>query len=186
MITPVRHQQFGHSWGTANVAKLPQTGWKIEHSDREGRAIRFHHSAYICCGQTMRVNSPKPIRLTAVTIAITAISLFAATALMQPAPPSITSLIPSSGSVGTRIIITGSGFSLTGNTVHFGFGGGVNIPATENGTRIVYTIPNAVGPHDLNPKIMVPSQIVSPSLYQIFIVNAQMQSSNDVSFTVTQ
>src|SRR5207237_7758187 len=36
------------------------------------------------------------------------------------------------------------------NTVHFGSGGIVNVPAANNGTIIAYTIPNAVGPHDLN------------------------------------
>jgi hypothetical protein len=83
------------------------------------------------------------------------------------------------------VTIRGSGFSATGNTDHFGSGGSVNVPAANNGTIIAYTIPNAAGPHDLNPRIMAPSRIVSPGIYEIFVVNAQMQKSNIVSFTVT-
>jgi hypothetical protein len=79
----------------------------------------------------------------------------------------------------------GSGFSPTGNTVHFDSGGSVDVPAAEDGTRIVYTIPHAVGPHDLNPRIMVPSRIVSPGVYEIFVENRQMQKSNTVPFTLS-
>lgn len=133
----------------------------------------------------MRFNSPISIRRIAVTTTVAVTSLFTATAWAQMTIPSITSVIPSAGTVGTRVTLAGSGFSPTGNTVHFGSGGTANVPAADNGTRIIYSIPNAVGPNDLNPNIKAPLRIVSPGVYQMFTVNAQMQKSNLVSFTVT-
>ena len=110
--------------------------------------------------------------------------LFAATALAQQVSPTITSLVPNSGPVGTQVAITGTGFSPIGNAVHFGSGGRVNIPSRNNGTRISYIIPTAVGPSDFNPQIKAPSQIVSPGVYQLSVVNGQGQKSNISSFTV--
>jgi len=72
---------------------------------------------------------------------------------------SITSLVPNLGPVGTQITIIGTGFSPAGNTVHFGNGGRPGVPSTSNGARITYTIPNAVGPHDLNAETLIASKI---------------------------
>jgi IPT/TIG domain len=133
----------------------------------------------------MLVNAPKIMLRMAAAVMIGSMSLFAATALTQAATTSITSLTPSSGPVGARVTIAGSGFSPTGNIVRFGSGGSVNVPSANYGTIIVYIVPTAVGPHDLNPQIMAPSQIVAPGDYQVFVVNAQMQQSNVLSFRVT-
>jgi hypothetical protein len=134
----------------------------------------------------MFVNAPKVIRRIATAAVVGGISMLAVTALTGAATVSITSLTPSSGPVGTRVTITGSGFSPTGNIIHFGSGGSVDVPSTNNGTIIVYTIPAAAGPHDMNPRIMASSQIIAPGDYQVFVVNAQIKQSNAVSFRVTR
>jgi IPT/TIG domain len=112
--------------------------------------------------------------------------VFAATALAQQSVPSISSLVPNSGPVGARITITGESFSPTGNTVHFGNGGKHDVPSANGGTAIIYTIPSAIGPSDLNPGIKAPLKLVSPGSYAIAVSNTQGQISNTAQFTVTQ
>lgn len=57
-----------------------------------------------------------------------------------PSVPTVTSLSPSSGLVGTKVVISGSGFTSTGNIIHFGSGvisaSGIN--RESDGTLIFY------------------------------------------------
>lgn len=104
--------------------------------------------------------------------------------------PAVTSLEPSSGPVGTIITIRGSGFSPTGNTIHFDRGGKINLPSTNNGTVIQYQIPSGVSICDLvDPASQVlckgPTLIIVPGTYQMSVTNAQGRDSNTLPFTVT-
>ena|SRR2546428_4445377 len=134
----------------------------------------------------MLVNSPSTVRGTIGMVMMASTCLFAATVLAQTAAPSITSLSPNSGPVGTRVTITGAGFSVTGNAVHFGNGGKINLPSTSSGTIIVYTVPVASGPCEPPKMCAVASQPVVPGIYPIAVRNAQGTNSNMVPFTVTR
>jgi hypothetical protein len=131
-----------------------------------------------------------------VAAALISASLLAAAAaqsqtagLAQIATVSIYSLVPSSGPIGTAVTITGSGFSPTGNAIRFGIGGTIDVPSHQNGTVVDFTIPEYIGPCSLIAykliRCMAPAMVVRPGIYQISVVNAQQQSSNEVSFTVT-
>jgi peptidoglycan hydrolase-like protein with peptidoglycan-binding domain len=61
-------------------------------------------------------------------------------------PIKITSLSPVQGPIGTIVEITGSGFASTSNFVHFGGGIITNVPSTNNGTKISFTVPQGL-PH---------------------------------------
>jgi hypothetical protein len=172
---------------SSGVRLTPSDAW-LEAGDRreiasnrtENRAIGLHNSG-TSVGASGNLAMPR-----IVTGMIALAGVFAATALAQQLAPSIRSLVPNSGPVGTRITITGKSFGPTGNTVHFGNGGKRDVPSTNAGTTIIYTIPSAVGPSDLNPGIKAPLQIVSPGAYPIAVGNMQGQISNTAQFTVTQ
>lgn len=96
----------------------------------------------------------------------------------------LSSLAPSRGPVGTKIVLRGSGFAES-NTVHFGPGGTANLASSENGTQIVYVIPRGVGPCDLlGPTCKAPVRSVEPGSYPVFITNARGRS-NSLVFEVT-
>ena len=64
------------------------------------------------------------------------------------------------------------------------------MPSHQDGTALDFTIPEYIGPCSLmvnssTTRCMAPAMAVRPGIYQIFIVNAQHQSSNVLSFTVT-
>lgn len=105
----------------------------------------------------------------------------------QSAIPIISSINPSSGSIGTRVTITGSGFSSTGNAIKFdrGFiGEGYNF--SSNGTTITFTLPDQLVPCSPaeNPCVRGSFVGVYPGTYQISVQNANGMS-NTVTFTVT-
>jgi IPT/TIG domain len=91
-------------------------------------------------------------------------------------PPTITSLSPSSGPVGTQLTITGTGFTpndnnqlwcMTGCSYSPGAVPGL-ISASSNSTSLTYTIPTSpVG------------------IYTIAVVNGQGNTTNSETFTVT-
>jgi IPT/TIG domain-containing protein len=175
------------SWHGPLVLRFtPSDAW-LEAGDRreiasnrtENRAIGLHNSG-TSVGKSGNLAMPR------IVTGIIAAGVFAATALAQQLAPSIRSLVPNSGPIGTRIMITGKSFGPTGNTVHFGNGGKRDVPSTNAGTTIIYTIPSAVGPSDLNPGIKAPLQIVSPGAYPIAVSNMQGQIGNAAQFTVTQ
>lgn len=101
--------------------------------------------------------------------------------------PYLSSISPSLARVGTQVILYGSGFTPTGNAVHFGNGGMMNL-SSVNGTRIYYTIPSYVSPCDLTSSYgqycATPLQQVSLGRYPVYVSNTYGQSST-VYFTVT-
>lgn len=98
--------------------------------------------------------------------------------------PTITSVSPSSARVGTQVVIYGSGFTPTGNTVRFGNGGMQNVTA-QNGTMILYTIPYATSPCDVLGGYMcaASAQLITPGTYPLFVTNGN-GTSGTVYFTV--
>lgn len=100
--------------------------------------------------------------------------------------PTLTGLSPVFGRVGTLISIQGSGFTPSGNTVHFGVGGALSLASANNGTIIYFTIPSVVSPCDLlGPGCAAPSSFVTPGTYSVFVTNGFGQTSV-MNFTVTQ
>jgi len=95
--------------------------------------------------------------------------------------PAITALSPNSGPAGTAVIIMGTNFTSTGNTVYFGSTAIPNINLTENKT---------LGGWVLN--FTVPST-ATPGTYQVYVKNGTGTNSNgktgatsnSVTFTVT-
>ncbi len=82
-------------------------------------------------------------------------------------------LTPTSGRVGTQVLLQGSGFSALDNTVHFGQGGTQHVPS-QNGTTIYYTIPYAVSPCDLaGYGCAAPTTLVVPNSYPLSVTNSQ-------------
>ena len=103
---------------------------------------------------------------------------------------SLASVSPSSGRVGTGVILYGTGFTAYDNTIYFGIGGMRNLQSFNNGTMIYYTIPSYVSPCDLvSPSntclATAYTQPIAPGTYQIRVSNAN-GSSQYLNFTVTQ
>lgn len=97
----------------------------------------------------------------------------------------LNSISPTSGRVGTQIMLTGSGF--TGdNTIRFGSGGVMHVPS-QSGTYLYYTVPSYLSPCDVTPQGGVCAQYVqqvTPGSYQLYVTNAQ-GTSQTLTFTVT-
>jgi hypothetical protein len=116
-----------------------------------------------------------------------------------PTPTPITvkilSMNPLSGPIGTYINMTGSGFTSTGNTVHFGLSNNQpdamgtiypNISSSNN--AIVFQVPAQDNPlcPVTAPYCPIRAPIpITPGTYNLFISNAN-GTSNIISFTVTQ
>lgn len=117
-------------------------------------------------------------------------------ALNASAPPapsptaSISSLSPSSGPVGTKVTITGTGFTLTGNKIRFGNSGSENNPKyslpSPDGKTITFTVPssNYLACWDAVPACMAPAVATAPGIYGVSVINAN-GTSNSMTFTVT-
>lgn len=101
----------------------------------------------------------------------------------------ITSLSPLKGAVGSTIVITGSGFSAMGNSVHFGEGGSKNISSIADGRVILFDVPQDISGCDFWPSSGIsctqPARTVTPDTYSVMVTNASGQNSNEKSFTVT-
>lgn len=98
--------------------------------------------------------------------------------------PSLLFINPSVGPVGAVVTITGSGFTMGGNTVHFGVGGKRDV--ISNGTVIAFTIPAYVSPCDLiAPGYMcgAPVTQVTSGTYPVYVTNSN-GASNILYFTV--
>jgi len=108
-------------------------------------------------------------------------------------PPTISSLIPSSGKVGDRITATGSGFTLAGNRLKFGTLGVEdstlysNLNATD-GSVITFTVPvnNYMSCWSDTAKVRctTPVKLTQPGTYQVSIIN-ENGVSNSMQFAVT-
>ncbi len=89
--------------------------------------------------------------------------------------PTITSLSPSSGPVGTEIFINGANFTPTNNTVYFGTHNFGSTRGSDNGgTRLLVEIPS----------VWSDGTVSAPGLYRVAVSNANGISS-DIGFTVT-
>ncbi len=105
--------------------------------------------------------------------------------------PAISNLNPSSGPLGTQVIITGSGFTPTGNKVKFGNFGIEDNPSyrlnSSDGKTLVFTVPsnNYVACLSAMPPCGVSLTLIPPGIYQVSVINAN-GTSNSVSFTVTK
>lgn len=91
---------------------------------------------------------------------------------------------PTSGRVGTQIVLSGSGFPQYGNVVHFGTGGSRDV-VSMNGNTIYYTIPSWISPCDPMAQVCTMQAIqVTPGTYPIYVSNSLGQT-NTLYFTVT-
>jgi hypothetical protein len=97
----------------------------------------------------------------------------------------LSSLSPTSGYIGSQIVLQGTGFTALENTVHFGIGGTQHLPS-QNGSTIYYTVPAFVTPCDLVTPGSVctqNAQQVMPGLVQIYVTNGN-GTTNILYFTV--
>ena len=96
----------------------------------------------------------------------------------------LNSISPTSGNIGTQVMLTGSGF--TGdNTIHFGVGGVMHVPSQSN-TYLYFTVPSYLSPCDVTPSGGVCAQYlqqVTPGTYQIYVTN-QNGTTQTLSFQV--
>lgn len=115
------------------------------------------------------------------------------TAISQPGPAPITpspifglrinSISPQEGPVGTKVTLTGSGF--TSNNVVFFDAGAISSVISTNKVTLSFVIPQSLGPY-CAPGMACPMYmlLVTPRTYTIHVQNAG-GSTNSVSFTVT-
>ncbi|MBP9669508.1 MAG: IPT/TIG domain-containing protein [Candidatus Pacebacteria bacterium] len=97
----------------------------------------------------------------------------------------LSSIQPNAGSAGTTVVLTGSGFSTTGNDIHFGIGGTRNVAAINSST-IYYTVPHYVSPCDFTVGLCsAPAVLVQNGSYPLYVTNAQ-GTSQTFTFTVNQ
>jgi hypothetical protein len=97
----------------------------------------------------------------------------------------LNSISPSSDTVGSQVILYGSGFSAYGNTVHFSYGGSVNVPSISNGTAIHFTIPEYISPCDTLYSACSFSPIsVTQGTYPISVTNGS-NTTQTINFSVT-
>jgi IPT/TIG domain-containing protein len=99
--------------------------------------------------------------------------------------PTIASLQPIAGPVGTRVVITGTGFQDNANTINFGASAYPNVTG-DRGTSILFLIPTATNPpcRNVTPPCAIASALITPGSYDVSVTNAG-GTSNAISFTVT-
>ncbi len=98
--------------------------------------------------------------------------------------PILSSITPSQGRAGTLVILQGANFAPSGNKVHFGQGGSMNVSSSNGGTIIYFTIPYTTSACDLAGSSCNPIAVTSGS----YPVSVETGSGTSVilSFTVTQ
>jgi peptidoglycan hydrolase-like protein with peptidoglycan-binding domain len=95
--------------------------------------------------------------------------------------PVISAISPSSGSAGTTVTITGSGF-MPSDIVHFSIGG-LNATST-NGTSISFVVPTSIGPYcKPDQACALYMELLNAGTYPVSVENAN-GTSNVVSFTI--
>lgn len=107
---------------------------------------------------------------------------------VQNQAPTISSISPSSGIVGSNVTITGTGFTSTGNKIKFGNLGSENNPAyslNSNGTSITFPVPssNYFACWYTIPACKVMTYLTQPGKYEVSVINAN-GTSNTMIFTV--
>ncbi len=116
---------------------------------------------------------------------VIAFSACTGTGVSPSSAPVLTSLQPQTGPVGTRVTITGTGFSNIANTVNFGVSAYPNVPST-NGT-MVFVIPMATNPpcRNVTPPCEIATALITPGDYMLSITTSD-GTSNAMTFTVTK
>lgn len=104
-------------------------------------------------------------------------SYFTITSGITTSTPTISSLSPTSGPIGTQVSIYGSGFAATGNRVNFGQLDALPGSFSSNGTNIVFTVPTYSPINGLS---------VQPGNYPVSVISVDGRSASDsINFTVT-
>jgi hypothetical protein len=103
--------------------------------------------------------------------------------------PTVATVAPASGSVGTAVVVTGEGFTSSTNTIRFG-AGYINGLSSSDGVTLHFTVPegqNLCPPAEgLSPaSTPCPGAYprVTPGSYSISVMNAN-GTSNGLTFTV--
>ncbi len=99
----------------------------------------------------------------------------------QTAAPTISSISPSTGAIGTTVTLAGSNFS--SDSILY-FGNGYVTPTSNTGNSMTFVVPQYVGPY-CAPNMMCPQwvQQVTPGSYTLYLKNSA-GSSNTATFTV--
>src|SRR3989344_9599951 len=90
--------------------------------------------------------------------------------------PSLSYLDPMSGGVGTSVTVFGSGFTTSGNTVHFGAGIISNLTSPD-GRSVSFIVPTTLTGFG--------SQVMTLSTYNVSVTNGAGFTSNALPFAVT-
>jgi plastocyanin len=90
--------------------------------------------------------------------------------------PQLSYLSPNNGASGSSVTIYGSGFTTTGNTVHFGIGILADLHSYD-GTSLSFIVPSTLSGYG--------SQPVYQSTYQVSVTNGSGYSTHALPFTVT-
>ncbi len=94
----------------------------------------------------------------------------------QSGTPTVSQVSPLSGAIGASVTVYGTGFSTTGNTIHFGNGVITNI-GSPDGRAVSFTVPAKLTGYG--------AQSVGLGTYYLSVTNASGFTSNTVPFTVT-
>lgn len=98
--------------------------------------------------------------------------------------PTVSSVTPTSGPVGTQVTITGSNFGAT-TTVRLGYGGLNNLETMDGGTKVTFTVPTALGPYcETGHPCPYYARLLTPGSYDLWVQNDQGSSATS-TFTVT-
>jgi peptidoglycan hydrolase-like protein with peptidoglycan-binding domain len=100
--------------------------------------------------------------------------------------PSINTISPSSGPIGTTVTLQGSGFS-SSDVIIIGDGSIRGASASPSGSSLSFTIPSSVGPY-CAPNMMCAMymKVLSAGAYQVYVKDESTGvDSNKVTFTVT-
>jgi hypothetical protein len=96
--------------------------------------------------------------------------------------PTIVTLQPSAGPVGTRVTIMGTGFHDNANTINFGPSAYPNVVG-QNGTSIIFSIPVASNPpcRNATPPCAIASTLITPGAYALSVTNSAGESRTEMS-----
>jgi hypothetical protein len=166
------------------IGRIPDSldGRRARRVDRDvANAGVSHHSAEWRSGAVLQSRSA----LWACVAAVMSIACSSSSSVSPSSAPTIMSLQPLTGPVGTRVTITGTGFSDSANTVNFGANAYPNIPRT-NATIILFVVPTATNPpcRNVRPPCAIASMLITPGVYGLSVTSTQ-GTSNSVSFAVT-
>ncbi len=82
--------------------------------------------------------------------------------------PVISSIVPAVGRPGALVIIQGANFAPSGNIIHFGTGGSLNVSSSNDGTIIYFTIPYTTSSCDVGGSSCNPVS-VSAGVYPVSV-----------------